>query len=152
MINGTPFNRILASLLVVSLVILAVNCPKLTAEASTSPPIEILEILPSEQADNALLELRPSHLSEFTGSEFTIEIWTNAPTDQAISAVRVSLDSVVENNVEMVFGKINLIAAASDQPYPSGSFRFASVVFGGLKDTQDQNGSKVEFDFFQSQE
>ena len=175
MIKGMPFNRILASLIVVLLVFLAVVWPKLTTEASTLRPPQILEILPSTQAYNAPLELRPSHLSEFTGSEFTIEIWTNAPPDQAISAVRVSLnfdpefmqvvdafpkkpdvqiipdtsslDSIVVNNVDMVFGEINLIAAASVQPYPSGSFRIASIVFGGLKDNRGQPGSKVEFDF-----
>ncbi|MCH7745152.1 MAG: hypothetical protein IIC84_03670 [Chloroflexi bacterium] len=164
-------------LLVVSFVILTVALPRLTTEANTSVPIQILEILPSTQADNAPLELRPSNLSEFTGSEFTIEIWTNAPPDQAISAVRVSLnfdpdfmqvvdafpkipdvqiipdtsslDSIVANTVDMVFGEINLIAAASVKPYPSGSFRIASIVFGGLRDNRGQSGSKVEFDFSQ---
>lgn len=177
MFKGMPFKGVLASLLVVSLVILAVAWPKMATEASTYQPPQILEILPSTQAFNAPLELRPSHVSEFTGSEFTIEIWTNAPPEQAISAVRVSLnfdpkfmqvvdafprrpdvqiipdtsslDSIVVNNVDMVFGEINLISAASVQPYPTGSFRIASIVFGGLKDNRGKPDTGVEFDFSQ---
>jgi hypothetical protein len=122
----------------------------------------------------APVELKAETTTARVGKNFALEIWTNATTSQAITGVEVylnfdpsllevvdsqpssgvqiepdrsSLDTVLANAVYNTQGQVTYGAGKLAAPFPTSTFRVATIHFTAKQPTPDGTPTEVKFSF-----